>query len=76
MVSQLARDNPRSALPWLSFITDPSARLAAAKNLAHHWLTLDPETGHAWLTKSSGLSPGTPGQGDREWQQTFRGLHL
>jgi hypothetical protein len=57
MVSQLARDNPRSALPWLSFITDPSARLAAAKNLAHHWLTLDPETGHAWLTKSSGLSP-------------------
>jgi hypothetical protein len=57
MVTQLARDNPRNALPWLSFITAPSARLAATKNLAHHWLTLEPEAGKSWLTQSSNLPP-------------------
>lgn len=57
MVTQLARNNPRDALPWLSFITDPSARLAATKNLAHHWLKLEPEAGKAWLTQSSDLPP-------------------
>jgi hypothetical protein len=57
MVTQLARDNPRNALPWLSFITDPSARLAATKNLAHHWLTLEPDAAKTWLTQSSDLPP-------------------
>ena len=57
MVTQLARNNPRDALPWLSSITDPSARLAATKNLAHHWLKLEPEAGKAWLNQSSDLPP-------------------
>jgi hypothetical protein len=57
MVTQLARDNPRNALPWLSFITAPTVRLAATKNLAHHWLTLEPEAGKSWLTQSSDLPP-------------------
>lgn len=57
MVTQLARDNPRNALSWLSFIAAPSARLAATKNLAHHWLTLEPEAGKSWLTQSSNLPP-------------------
>jgi hypothetical protein len=57
MVTQLASNNPRGALPWLSFITDPSVRLAATKNLAHHWLKLEPAAGQVWLTQSSGLPP-------------------
>jgi len=57
MVTQVARNNPREALPWLSFITDPSARLAATKNLAHHWLTLEPDAAKTWLTQSSDLPP-------------------
>lgn len=57
MVTQLARDNPRAALRWLSFITDPTARLAATKNVAHHWLKLEPGAGQVWITQGSGLPP-------------------